>query len=323
MQMSTSHLLSRPLVRWTLGGAAALGVSAVANALLARRAERERPPLGRFLHVNGERLHLIDRGQGKALVLLHGNGSAVEDFAVSGLVERAAAKHRVIALDRPGFGHSSRSSRQLAQPEEQADLLAAALRQLGVERAVIFGHSWGTLVSLAFAIRHPDLVAALVLASGYYFPTPRPDVVPLSLPAVPLLGDVVSYTVWPLLTRLSWRPLIQRLFAPAPVSEKLSRCLKPLALRPQQLRATAEDNAAMVPAAARLSTEYGHIAAPVTVIAGDGDRIVSPEQARRLQAELRLSTFEIISGAGHMVHHSAADKVFTLIERRMIHAADI
>jgi pimeloyl-ACP methyl ester carboxylesterase len=315
--------LSRPLVRWTIGGAAALALSAAANALLARRVERERPALGQFIHVNGERLHLIDRGQGKMLVLLHGNGSAVEDFAVSGLIERAAAKHRVIAFDRPGFGHSSRSARRLAQPEEQADLLAAALRQLGVERAVIFGHSWGTLVALALAVRHPDLVAALVLASGYYFPTPRPDVVPLSLPAVPLLGDAVSYTVWPLLSRLSWRPLMQRLFAPAPVSEELSRSLKPLALRPTQLRATGEDNAAMIPAAARLSAEYGHLPAPVTIIAGDGDRIVSPEQARRLQGELRLSTLEMIPGAGHMVHHSAAADVFTLIERRMIHATGL
>ncbi len=319
--MMMSNVLPRPIVRWSVAGAAALAAAAIANVLLARKAERERPPMGRFLQVDGERLHVVDRGDGKTLVLLHGNGSSVEDFAVSGLIDRAAATHRVIAIDRPGFGHSPRGTRRLAQPENQADLIAGALRQLGVERAVIFGHSWGTLVALALALRHPDLVAALVLASGYYFPTPRPDAVLLSLPAVPVVGDVLSYTVWPLISRLTWKPVMRRLFAPAPVSRKLSRCLKPLALRPQEVRAIAEDTAAMIPAAKRLSVAYNHIRAPVTVVAGEGDRIVSPEQARRLQRELRIASLQLVPGAGHMVHHSATEEIATLIERSMIHAA--
>lgn len=319
--MRMSPALPRPLVRWTLGGTAALALAAVANAWLARKAKRERPPLGRFLRANGELLHVVDHGRGKTLVLLHGNGSAVEDFAVSGLIDRIAAKHRVIAFDRPGFGHSPRSARRFARPEEQADLIAAALRELGVERAVIFGHSWGTLVALAMSARHPDMVGALVLASGYYFPTPRPEVLPFSLPAVPLLGDVVAYTLWPLLSRLSWRLLMDRLFAPSPVSQELSRCLEPLSVRPKQLRATAQDNAEMIPAAERLSPHYRDIRAPVTIIAGEEDRIVSPKQARRLQAELRMSSLQLVPDAGHMVHHSAIDDVAAAIERRMIHAA--
>ncbi|MBV9063413.1 MAG: alpha/beta hydrolase [Alphaproteobacteria bacterium] len=319
--MMMPDILPRPLARWTIASAVALGMAAAANVLLARKAERQRPPMGRFLHVNGEELHVVDRGEGKVLVLLHGNGSSVDDFAVSGLIERGARKHRVIAIDRPGFGHSPRSARGLMQPEEQADLIAATLSKLGVEHAVIFGHSWGTLVALALAQRHPDLVAALVLASGYYFPTPRPDVLPFSLPALPVAGDALCYTVWPLLSRFTWAPLMRQLFGPAPVSRKLSRCLKPLALRPKQLRATGQETAAMIPAAKRLSAEYGHIRAPVTIVAGEGDRIVSPEQARRLQAELRIASLHVVPDTGHMVHHSAPEEVFSWIERSMIHAA--
>ena len=60
-------------------------------------------------------------------------------------------------------------------PAQQAELLHTALRQLGVERPVVAGHSWGTLVALALAERHQADVAGLVLLSGYYFWTLRPD----------------------------------------------------------------------------------------------------------------------------------------------------
>jgi hypothetical protein len=56
--------------------------------------------------VKDVRLHYVERGTGTPLVLLHGNGSMIEDFQSSGLLD-AAKKYRVIAFDRPGFGHSA------------------------------------------------------------------------------------------------------------------------------------------------------------------------------------------------------------------------
>ena len=85
-----------------------LAVFALMNRYLAKKAERENPPAGQFLKLNGCRLHYVERGQGEALVLLHGNGSMIQDFETSGLLDMAAANYRVIAFDRPGFGHSER-----------------------------------------------------------------------------------------------------------------------------------------------------------------------------------------------------------------------
>lgn len=82
-----------------------------------------------------------------------------------------------------------------------------------------------------------------------------------------------------------------------------------------------EDTAAMIPAAKRLSAEYGHVRAPVTVIAGEDDRIVLPQQSRRLQSVMRLASLDLVAGVGHMVHHSAVGEVAAAIERRMIHAS--
>jgi pimeloyl-ACP methyl ester carboxylesterase len=172
--------------------AAGVVVAAVASALLnrwlAQKAERRNPPLGRFITVDGVRLHYVDRGTGTPLVLLHGNGSMIEDFQSSGLIDLAAKNYRVIAIDRPGFGHSNRPRSTVWTPQAQADLIAAALKKIGVPRAIILGHSWGTLVALALAVKYPQEVQALVLASGYYYPNARADVVILSSPAIPLIG---------------------------------------------------------------------------------------------------------------------------------------
>ena len=187
LNSSIEAVKSHPIA---FGLVAALAAMALANRHLAKKAERENPPAGRFMTVNGVRLHYVDQGSGTPLVLLHGNGSMIQDFQSSGLIDLAAKKYRVIAFDRPGYGHSDRPRSTIWTPEAQADLINAALLKLGVSRAVILGHSWGTLVALATALKYQHRVRGLILASGYYYPTIRADVLVLSAPSVPVLGDI-------------------------------------------------------------------------------------------------------------------------------------
>ena len=118
---------------------AALAAAAVVNKRLANKAERDNPPAGRFLDVNGVRLHYVERGTGDAVVLLHGNGSMIQDFESSGLIDLAAKDHRVIVFDRPGFGHSERPRGVVWTPDAQAELIKAALAQLRISNAVVLG----------------------------------------------------------------------------------------------------------------------------------------------------------------------------------------
>src|SRR3954447_11133635 len=232
---------------------AALGATALFTITQARAAERRTPPIGRFLEVDGVRLHYLEQGQGDPVVLIHGSGALIQDFTVSGLVDGLSGHHRVIVFDRPGFGYSTRPRSRVWTPMAQAEVLRKALDQLGVKQAVVLGHSWGTLVAISLALQAPALVRGLVLLSGYYFPTTRLDVPLLLPPAIPVIGDVMRYTVSPLLGRLLLPPLIRKLFAPAPVTERFER-LFPMAmtLRPSHLRASAEDTALMIPAATEL-----------------------------------------------------------------------
>ncbi len=273
------------------------------------------------MKVHGVRLHYIDYGEGEPLVLLHGNGSMIDDFTSSGLVDLAARRRRVIVFDRPGYGHSTRPRGRIWSPREQADLVHAALERLGVSAAVVLGHSWGASVAIELALRHPQLVSGLVLASGYYYPTARADMALLSTPAVPLLGDIARYTIAPIASRLAWPVLMRKVFGPAPVPAKFTRFPREMAVRPSQIRAEAEESGLLIPAAEAAYDSYPSLDMPVAIVAGTGDRLIDPEkQSRRLHRAIPRSTFHPLACSGHMVHHtnpeavmSAIDEVFALV----------
>ncbi len=287
-------------------GAAALATLALVNYAAARRAERRHPPRGRFIEVDGVRLHYTDRGTGQPVVLVHGNAVTGDDYDTSGVAELLLETHRVIVFDRPGFGHSERPRGRLWTAMEQAELLHKALKRLGVERPVVVGHSWGAIVALSMAVRHPADTAGLVLLSGYYFWTLRPDVLLVAPGAIPVLGDILRYTVSPWLGRL-FMPLLKRaMFSPAPISARFrANYSDSMALRPSQIRATSVDGALMIPGALSLSRHYDALSMPVVIMAGEGDKVVFAGRAKQLQARIPRSVLRIVKGAGHMVHHAA------------------
>src|SRR4051812_30173505 len=100
----------------------------------------------------------------------------MQGFTVNGLVDPLSGRYRVIVFDRPRYGYRTRP-RGLWTPRAHATLFEHALAQLGVERAIVLGHSWGTMVAVSLALQAPTLVRSLVLLSGYYFPTARMDTV--------------------------------------------------------------------------------------------------------------------------------------------------
>jgi pimeloyl-ACP methyl ester carboxylesterase len=300
--------------------AAALAAAALYAVAQARAAERKTPPIGRFIDIDGVRLHYIEQGHGDPVVLIHGNGTLIQDFTVSGLVDGLSGHHRVIVFDRPGFGYSTRPRSRIWTPLAQAEVLQKALDQLGVERPVVLGHSWGTLVAVALALQFPARVRGLVLTSGYYFPTARLDVPLLSPPAIPVIGDIMRYTVSPLLGRLLLPRIIRRLFEPAPVPERFDRLFpKEMMLRPSQLRAAAADTALMIPAATELQSRYRELKMPTVIVTGADDKIADVgRQSERLYKAIPQSRFVALRGFGHMVHHLAPDEVMKAVERAFL-----
>jgi pimeloyl-ACP methyl ester carboxylesterase len=294
--------------------AAGLAATAAFFYARARQAERRHPPLGRLFRIDGVQVHVHIAGEGPPLVLLNGNGSMVHDWLVSGLFDRLRRSYRVIAIDRPGYGYSERPRDRIWTPRIQAGLVRRTLAHLGVERPIVLGHSWGTLVALA--LEHPKEVRGLVLLSGYYFPTARLDVWALSPPAIPLIGDAMRYTVWAASARLIAPIIVRRSFAPLPVPPRFAmRFPLKLALRPWQLKASAEDSAFMVPAAAALRKRYRALGIPVAILSGTEDRIIAPNrQSIRLHETIPQSELTLLPGLGHMIHYFAQDEIAAAVD---------
>lgn len=287
-----------------------------ANTLVARRTEQRHPARGRFVEVDGVRIHYLEQGQGSPIVLIHGNGVMAEDYRLSGLLDRLAEQHRVVAFDRPGFGYSERPRSKVWTAHAQSELLFEAMRLLGIVRPVVVGHSWGTLVTMTMALDHAPELAGIVLMSGYYFPTPRLDVVTSSGPAIPVLGDAMRYTVSPLLGWLIAPLVFKQVFAPSPVTANFKAGF-PVALtvRPSQIRASAGDTALMIPDAAKTAGRHQELVLPVLIIAGTDDKIVSfAHQSEQLAAQIPGSELHAVAGAGHMIHHTAPQEVAAAIE---------
>jgi len=311
----TTPLRRHPALAAFAGAASLLGAIAIVNGQVAKKAERDNPPRGQFLEIDGVRLHYVERGNGRPLVLLHGNGSMIQDFESSGLIDLTANRFRVIVFDRPGFGHSSRPRNVIWTPEAQADLFRKALDRLSVQRAIVLGHSWGAAVALALATRHPSFVEALVLASGYYFPTVRADSAASSMSAMPGMGDAISHTISPIVSRLLWPSMLRKMFGPRPVPDKFVGFPKELALRPSQMRASAAEATLMILAAFESSKSYDQLKMPTIIIAGDEDRLIDiNKQSVRLHGEIAHSKLHRVAGAGHMIQQSATARLMAAID---------
>ena len=138
----------------------------------ARRVEAALPPLGRFVDVDGCRIHYLEQGSGPTLLLIHGLSGNMRNFAHS-LVERLKDKYRIILVDRPGSGYSTRPRRASATIRAQADTMARFIEALRLERPLVVGHSLGGAIALSLALNHPEKVAGLALLAPATHPQPQ------------------------------------------------------------------------------------------------------------------------------------------------------
>lgn len=295
------------------GGAALLG-AAMLQQKRARQAEEAHPPAGRLIDADGVALHYVDIGSGPVIVLIHGIGTTLEDWFISGLLDDLLPDHRVILIDRPGSGYSGRPSGRVT-PERQARAIAVLMHRLGAHDAVVVGHSFGALVALALGLQNPSFVHSLVLIGGVYYPGASLPAAGEMMPGVPLLGPLLRATISPAVARAALPKLLPSFFDPQPVPREFwLRFPLGLVTRPSALKAGADDLAEIDPATRRFGQHYGRLVRPVTVIAGSGDMIFDPDrQSRRFAAEVPGARLVIVPAGGHMVHHSASSRVAAAI----------
>ncbi len=180
------------------------------------------PPAGRYIALNGARIHYVDAGSGPPVVLIHGLGGQLLSFLPDSLRE-LRRDYRVLALDRPGSGYSTMESQSGATLAAQAATVAAFIAALGLHRPLLVGHSFGGAVALRVALDHPDLVGGLALLSPLTHPyETMPEMFKRLVIRSSLLRHFIS---WTLITPAAMRhreQAVGRLFAPDPVSPRFA-----------------------------------------------------------------------------------------------------
>ena len=118
------------------------------------------------MQLDGARVRYVDEGQGPPVVLIHGFASSLDAWAT--VTPELVKRHRVIALDLKGFGWSDRPEGDYS-PRAQATLVVQLLDRLGVKRAAVVAHSWGSSVALALALMAPDRVSRIALYDAWVY----------------------------------------------------------------------------------------------------------------------------------------------------------
>jgi len=277
------------------------GGLALITLLAVWRAERLAPPEGLFCDVPGGRLHYTDQGCGGAIVLIHGLGGNLRNFARP-FVDHLARSHRVIALDRPGAGYSTATG-PVPDLHGQAAMVAALIEQLKPGPVTLAGHSLGGALSLAVVEARPDLVASLALIAPL---TQHIDDVPAQFRILMIrsaaLRRIVAWMVIGLAGLLAGRARQLPAFAPDPVPADFeSLGGGALLFRPATFDAASRDAQAVPGVLAALMAGYPSIARPVDVLFGKGDQILDPAlHGERFATQMPGATCHLVEG-GHML----------------------
>ncbi|NKX46197.1 alpha/beta fold hydrolase [Roseicyclus persicicus] len=280
------------------------------------RAVVQHPPLGRFVTVDGVRLHILQAGTGPDLVLIHGASGNMRDFTLD-LVGRLTDRYRVTVVDRPGLGHSDRLDRDGATIFEQADILVRAVAQLGVERPLVLGHSYGGAVALAWATRHSEATAGLILLAAASNPWDTPLSTYYRVLSHPL-GQVFAV---PVLT--AWVPdhvvtdTIASVFAPQPTPPGYVDYIGAgLTLQRRALRENALQRAGILAEVTRMVPDYAALDLPVEILHGDRDTTVwLTIHSEPLSRQIAGANLVVMEGVGHSPHFAEPDIVVAAIDR--------
>ena len=318
---SVASLILLGLVALAILGVLAVEVRAARNEAAAEAAY---PPEGRIVEVDGRRVHAVMRGTGPDLVLIHGASGHVRDMTF-GFMDRLTDRYRVTAFDRPGLGYTDRARDGLSRlfggegesPEEQARFLQAAARELGIERPIVLGHSFGGAVALAWALSDPEGTAAVVDVSGVAMPWPGGLGWQYRINGSALGGALLP----PLVTAFPPERVVDTalvaIFAPGPVPEGYEEHLGVgLTLRRESLRANARQVAALRPHVVEMSARYETLDLPIEIVHGEADIIIPARiHAVPLSRIAPHANLVLLPGVGHMPHHSAPEAVVAAVDR--------
>ncbi|WP_312797951.1 alpha/beta fold hydrolase [Tianweitania sp.] len=284
---------------------------------IAAEAERLVPPLGKFIEINGSRIHYYETGEGRPILMIHGLGGHYHQFRQP-LMDAIGPGYRMIALDREGSGHSTRASGQTGRLPEQAALIKAFIDKLQLDRPMLVGHSLGGAVALQTAVNYPQSISGLALLSPLtqMMDALKPEFRRLYLPS-PLFRRFLSHTFAVPLTVRNADKVMRFVFGPnTPPEDFATEGGGMLSLRPGHFYATSSDLVAIPLDLAQLQARYGSLKMPVGVLYGTGDQVLDYRvHGERMLSQVLNLDLELLDHVGHMPQYADTNRVAAFIRR--------
>ncbi|WP_342075722.1 alpha/beta hydrolase [Yoonia sp. SS1-5] len=313
--------------------AAAIGLGALLTGASAAyrsgKAEDLYPPIGSFVEVTGGRVHYVQEGTGPHLVLLHGAGGNLREFTFD-LMGRLSDRYTVTAFDRPGLGYTDRVpgiatgalTTEGDGPREQARMLREAASVLGIENPIVAGHSFGGIVSYAWAVEGLDTdspvnASALVSLAGVTMPWPGELGGYYTVNGSAFGGAVTIPLITAFVPDSRVRSGIEGIFAPQSPPEGYADYVgAALTLRLDSFRANVRQVNTLRPKVVEMAARYPELTLPIEIVHGTADTTV-PIQVHAEEVIKIVPSVNIVplEGVGHMPHHAEPGIVIEAIDR--------
>jgi len=298
---------------------AALAVLALVTQAGVLILQRSYPAQGRMIEVAGASLHVVEIGPrdapGPPIVMVHGASSNLETMRQP-LGDMLAANHRVILIDRPGHGWSSRARHDDSTPVVQGRMIDEALEKLGVTSAIFVVHSWAGALGTRLALDYPDRVAGLVMLAPVAYPWRGGVGWYNRLVATPVIGPLLAYTITLPLGFFLTVPGARGVFLPQVMPDGfVGDTATPLLLRPREFLANARDLVTWKAAVIEQAPCDGEIKTSVVLISGGVDKTVSTDiHSRAFAKAVPHAKLIVLPNMGHMVQNAAPERVVAEIE---------
>lgn len=300
------------MIPFILGTVALVGGGLAAfSGITARRVEKAVPQDGQIVEIDGNRIHYVDKGSGPALVLIHGLAGQMRNFARP-LVDDLAKDHRVILIDRPGSGYSTRAPGASASLSAQAETVAHFIEALGLDRPVLVGHSLGGALALSVALNHPETLGGLALICPLSQAVDEKEVPPVFRGLIirsSVARQAVAWTIAIPMGLATRDRLLSEIFAPEPVPEDFgTEGGGLLGLRPGNFENTSRDLVEAEDDLPGMVELYPALSIPVSILYAREDNLLDPAvHGERTAREIPNAELELVDG-GHMLPFTQPEK---------------